>query len=108
MDEAIASGTMTVTVGGGDAAAQLAFEFPADIIGHTGLEEMVGRMYSHRRLESHGNDDGVVSLEDAELEFSMNPERICRVVFRFAPPADNDEGDGDGAWPISQGEGIES
>jgi hypothetical protein len=103
MGEAIGSGVLLVSAGDGD--GRLLFEFSADIIGHTDLGEMLGRTYPHGRLHRLGDNDGVVHLENACMEFSVNPERLGRVVIHLAQAPDGPPSDGK---PTRRREGTES
>jgi len=83
MDEAIASGSMTVTAAVDNKTARLIFNFPADVIGHLELGELLGRVYSHWQLEDRGHE-GTVHLDDADLEFRMSSEHTCTVIINMA------------------------
>ena len=84
MDEAICSGHVVISADGGPGRAELVFEFAADIIGHSGLGEMIDQIYSHQLLERRNDDEGIVHFEDATLSFCMTSSRTCRAVIRFA------------------------
>ncbi len=90
MDEAICSGHLVISADGGPGRAELVFEFAADIIGHSGLGEMIGRIYSHQRLERRNDDEGIVHFEDVTLSFGMTSSRTCHAVIRFVHTSGRD------------------
>jgi GAF domain-containing protein len=90
MDEAICSGSLLVSADGGPGRAELVFEFATDIIGHSGLGEMIARIYSHQPLERRNDDEGIVHFEDATLSFGMASSRTCHAVIRFAHTSGRD------------------
>ncbi len=108
MDEAICSGDLVVSTDGGPGRAELVFEFAADIIGHTGLGEMIGRIYSQQLLERRNDDEGIVHFEDARLSFYMASSRSCRVVIRFAHETGDDSEQSDTNCLLQNGEGLET
>ncbi|MCK4460956.1 MAG: hypothetical protein KAW46_04095, partial [candidate division Zixibacteria bacterium] len=108
MDEAICSGDLVVSTDGGPGRAELVFEFAADIIGHTGLGEMIGRIHSQQLLERRNDDEGIVHFEDARLSFRMASSRTCRVVIRFAHETGDDSEQSDTNCLLQNGEGLET